>query len=101
MLHPHPLKRDRRPCRSTLGQERPLLATSMCLVPAHVPCCVTTPGLHHPCAPCLRNYDTRARETARVVPPPPGRAHLHLIAFIGHRLPSQANTCLFCTLCPH
>ncbi|EAZ24199.1 hypothetical protein OsJ_07947 [Oryza sativa Japonica Group] len=32
---------------------------------------------------------------------PPGRAHLHLIAFIGHRLPSQTNTCLFCTLCPH
>ena len=57
---------DRRPRRSTLGQERPLLATSMCPVPAHVPCCVTTPDPHQPCAPCLRNYDRRARETVRV-----------------------------------
>ncbi|KAB8086748.1 hypothetical protein EE612_010257, partial [Oryza sativa] len=32
---------------------------------------------------------------------PPGRARLHLIAFIGHRLPSHTNTYLFCTLCPH
>ncbi|BAS78930.1 Os02g0518950, partial [Oryza sativa Japonica Group] len=32
---------------------------------------------------------------------PPGQARLHLIAFIGHRLPSQTNTGLFCTLCPH
>ena len=22
-------------------------------------------------------------------------------SFLGHRLPSQINTCLFCTLCPH
>ena len=58
--------RDRRPRRSIPSQERPLLATSVCLVPAHVPCCVTTPDPHQPCAPCLRNYDTRARETARV-----------------------------------
>ena len=57
---------DRRPRRSTPGQERPLLATSICPVPAHVPCCVTTPDPHQPCAPCLRNYDTRARETVRV-----------------------------------
>ena len=35
---------DRRPRRSTLGQEHPLLATSVCPVPAHVPCYVTTLG---------------------------------------------------------
>ena len=35
---------DRRPRRSTPGQERPLLATSVCPVPAHVPYCVTTLG---------------------------------------------------------
>ena len=35
---------DRRPRRSIPGQERPLLATSVCPVPAHVPCCVTTLG---------------------------------------------------------
>ena len=52
---------DRRPRRSTLGQERPLLAMSVCLVPAHVPCWVTTLGPHQPCA-----TDTRARETVRV-----------------------------------
>uniref|UniRef100_A0A0D9YYT5 Uncharacterized protein n=1 Tax=Oryza glumipatula TaxID=40148 RepID=A0A0D9YYT5_9ORYZ len=33
--------------------------------------------------------------------PPPGQAHLHLAVFIGHRLLSQTNTSLFCTLCPH
>nr|ABB47084.1 retrotransposon protein, putative, unclassified [Oryza sativa Japonica Group] len=32
---------------------------------------------------------------------PLGQARLHLIAFIGHRLPSQTNTYLLCTLCPH
>ena len=58
--------RDRRPRRSIPSQERPLLATSVCPEPTHVPCCVTTPDPHQPCAPCLRNYDTRARETARV-----------------------------------
>ena len=47
--------RDRRPRRSIPSQERPLLATSVCPVPAHVPCCVTTLGPHQPCAPCLRN----------------------------------------------
>jgi hypothetical protein len=36
--------RDQRPRRSIPSQERPLLATSVCLVPAHVPCCVTTLG---------------------------------------------------------
>jgi hypothetical protein len=35
------------------------------------------------------------------VPPPRGRAHLHLAAFLRHRLPSQTNTSLFCVLCPH
>ena len=58
--------RDRRPRRSIPSQERPLLATSVCPEPAHVPCCVTTPDPHQPCAPCMRNCDTRARETARV-----------------------------------
>ena len=58
--------RDRRPRRSIPSQERPLLATSVCPEPAHVSCCVTTTDPHQPCAPCLRNYDTRARETARV-----------------------------------
>jgi hypothetical protein len=58
--------RDRRPRRSIPSQKRPLLATSVCPVPAHVSCCVTTLGPHQPCAPCLRNYDTRARETVRV-----------------------------------
>ena len=58
--------RDRRPRRSIPGQERPLLATSVCPMPAHMPCCVTTPDPHQPCALCLRNCDTRARETARV-----------------------------------
>jgi hypothetical protein len=58
--------RDRRPHRSIPSQERPLLATSMCPVPAHVPCCVTTLGPLQSCTPCLRNCDTRARETTRV-----------------------------------
>ena len=58
--------RDRRPRRSIPSQERPLLATSVCPEPAHVPCCVTTPDPHQPCALCLRNCDTRARETVRV-----------------------------------
>ena len=35
------------------------------------------------------------------IPPLQGRARLHLAAFIGHRLPSQTNTGLFCALCPH
>ena len=35
------------------------------------------------------------------VPPPRGQAHLHLVAYLGHRLPSQTNTSLLCTLCPH
>ena len=35
------------------------------------------------------------------IPPPRGRTRLHLAAYIGHRLPSQTNTSLFCTLCPH
>jgi hypothetical protein len=38
--------RDRRPRRSIPSQERPLLATSVCPDPAHVPCCMTTPDLH-------------------------------------------------------
>jgi hypothetical protein len=58
--------RDRSPRWSVPSQERPLLAMSMCLVPAHVPYCVTTLGPLQPCAPCLLNCDTRARETARV-----------------------------------
>ncbi len=29
------------------------------------------------------------------------RTRLHLATFIGHSLPSQTNTSLFCTLCPH
>ena len=49
--------RDRRPRRSIPSQEHPLLATSMCPVPAHV---------LQPCAPCMHNYDTRACKTARV-----------------------------------
>jgi hypothetical protein len=35
------------------------------------------------------------------VPPPRGRARLHLAAFLGHSQPPQTNTSLFCTLCPH
>jgi len=58
--------RDRRPRRSTPSQERPLLATSVHPVPAHMPSCVTTSDPHQPCTPCLRNCDTRAREIARV-----------------------------------
>jgi hypothetical protein len=94
--------RDRHPRPSIPSQERPLLAMSVCLVPAHVPCCVATLGLHQPCAPCLRNCDTRARETMRVgsdtilnVPPPQGRARLNLAAFLGYRLPSETHTSLF------
>jgi len=34
-------------------------------------------------------------------PPPRGRAYLHQIAYLGHRLPSQINISLFCTLYPH
>jgi hypothetical protein len=56
MSHTPPLE-DRRPRRSTPSQERPLLATSVGPVLAHVPCCVTTQGPHHPCTPCLRNCD--------------------------------------------
>ena len=36
--------RDQCPRRSIPSQERPLLATSVCLVPVHVPCYVTTLG---------------------------------------------------------
>ena len=35
------------------------------------------------------------------VPPPRGQVRLHLVAFLGHRLPSQTNTSLFRALCPH
>ena len=28
-------------------------------------------------------------------------SRLHLAAFLGHRLPSQTHTSLFCALCPH
>jgi hypothetical protein len=58
--------RDRRPRQSIPSQERPLLATSVCPVPAHVSCCVTTLGPHQPWAPCLRNCSTCAHETMRV-----------------------------------
>ena len=47
----------------------------------------------------------KPRESALIpfcnVPPSQGQARLHLAAYIGHKLPSQTNTCLFCTLCPH
>ena len=33
--------------------------------------------------------------------PPRGRAPLYMVAYLGHRLPSQTNTSLFCILCPH
>jgi hypothetical protein len=58
--------RDRRPRQSIPSQKRPLLATFVCLVPAHVPYCVITLGPHQPYAPCLRNCVTRAYETMRV-----------------------------------
>jgi len=58
--------RDRHPHRSTLSQKRLLLATSPCLVPAHMPCCVTNLGPHESCAPYLHNCDTCARKTTRV-----------------------------------
>jgi hypothetical protein len=87
MLHTPPLE-DRRPRRSTPGQEHPLLATSVGPVPAHLPCYVTTQAhtshAHHACATAT----TRARETARVGsdtnycndPPPRGGACLRLTA---------------------
>jgi hypothetical protein len=58
--------RDRRPHRSILSQERPLLALFMCLMPAHVPCCVTTLGPLQPYTPCLCNCNTCAHKTVRV-----------------------------------
>jgi hypothetical protein len=41
--HIHLPSEDRHPRRSTPSQERPLLATSVGPVPAHVPCCARTP----------------------------------------------------------
>ena len=37
------------------------------------------------------------------VPPPPSprQGPFTSGSFIGYRIPSQTNTCLFCTLCPH
>ena len=35
------------------------------------------------------------------IPPPRGWIHLHLVAFLRHRLPSQTNISFFYTLCPH
>ena len=35
------------------------------------------------------------------VPPPRGRACLHVTTFLGHSQPPQINTSLFYTLCPH
>jgi hypothetical protein len=56
----------------------------------------------------MRNCDTHARETARVgfdailyCPTSTRPSPLHLAAFLGHRLPSQTHTSLFCALCPH
>ncbi len=120
MLHPHPLKRDRRPRRSTPGQEHLLLATSsqaknipswprpcvQCQRMCHTvwPLMVHTSHTHHACATAT-HAPVKPRKSALIpfcnVPPPPGWARLHLAAFIGHRLPSQTNTSLFCTLCPH
>nr|BAD10558.1 hypothetical protein [Oryza sativa Japonica Group] len=65
---------------------------------------VHTSHAHHACATAT-HAPVKPRESALIpfcnVPPLPGRARLHLAAFIGHRLPSQTNTSLFCTLCPH
>jgi hypothetical protein len=57
MSYTPPILEDRRPRRSTPIMERPLLATSVGLVPAHVPCRVTTQDSHEPCSPCMRNCD--------------------------------------------
>jgi hypothetical protein len=61
MSHTTPLE-DRRPHRSTQSQERSLLATSVGLVPAHVPSYYTTQGSHHAYATAT----TRTRESVRV-----------------------------------
>ena len=68
------------------------------------PLWVHTSHAHHACATAT-HAPVKPRESALIpfcnVPPPRGQARLHLIAFLGHRLPSQTNTSLFCVLCPH
>jgi hypothetical protein len=86
MSHTPPLE-DRRPCRSTPSQERPLLATSVGPVPTHVPGCVTTQAYTSHAHHAFATATTRARETARVGsdtkcndPSPRGRTRLRLAA---------------------
>ena len=59
---------------------------------------------HHACATAT-HAPVKPRGLALIpfcnVPPPRGRARLHLGAFLGHSQPPQTNTSLFCTLCPH
>jgi len=88
----------------------------MCLVPAHVSCCVWP--LRVP--PTMRTMPTHLWHTrpwncegrlwyqppwnceGRLwYQPPRGRAHLHLVAFIGYSQSPQTNTSLLCTFCPH
>jgi hypothetical protein len=107
MSHTHPLRRST--CRSTPSQERPLLATSVGLVLAHVPCCVTT----HVLTPAMHTMPAQLRPHALVKPrvssdtkcndpPPRGRAHLCLASlFRTPRISPQTNTCLSCALYPH
>jgi hypothetical protein len=70
--------RDQHPRRSIPSQESPLLATSVCPVPAHVPYCVTTLGPLQPCATAT-HAPMKPRESTLMpfcnVPPLRGRAH--------------------------
>ena len=123
--------RDRHPRRSIPSQERPLLATSRTSSAsspcATSVCPVPTVPVSRPCVQCqrripdacaltrhapvhmpvhLRPYvPVKPGESALIpfynVPLPRGQARLHLVAYLGHRLPSQTNTSLFCALCPH
>ena len=107
MLHPHPLRRptsssvNPRPGTSPLGHVRVSSASACAMLGDHSR---STPAMHTMPVQ-LTHAPVKPQGSALIpfynVPPPRGQARLHLIAFLGHRLPSQTNTSLFYVLCPH
>ena len=107
MLHPHPLKRSTsssinpKPRASSLGHVHVSRASACAMLCDHdgsTPAMRTMPAQ-------LTHALIKPQGSALIpfcnVPPPRGQGRLHLIAFLGHRLPSQTNTSIFCALCPH
>ena len=106
MSHPHPLKRP------TSSSVNPKLGTSSL---SHVPyvqcqrpmCDVRASSANGPCAMSVRPVPMAHPRCPRTDPPrdrrpaSPRPDPLTSSCFLGHRLSSQTNTSLFCTLCPH